>query len=87
MESDFKENETKQFTSDVYGLTIVGIITDCASPMQLGFAIQQCLLVFIIQMFLPIAYYVANKKDDPKTLPLTGLHSVIRIICALVLHQ
>jgi hypothetical protein len=48
MELDAKENLTTSFSSDVYGLTIVGLITDCASPLQLGFAIQQCLLVSVI---------------------------------------
>jgi hypothetical protein len=86
MESDIKENETVKFTSDVYSMTICGIITDSASPMQLSFAIQQCLIVFVIQMFLPIAFYYYNTAADPKAVPLTGLHSVIRICCALVLH-
>lgn len=45
-EEDFEENEKLKFTSDVYNFTICANMTKCCSPLQQGFALKQCFIVF-----------------------------------------
>lgn len=45
-EEDFEENEKLKFSSDVYNFTICANMTKCCSPLQQGFALKQCFIVF-----------------------------------------
>lgn len=45
-EEDFEENEKLKFSSDVYNYTICANMTKCCSPLQQGFALKQCFIVF-----------------------------------------
>ena len=48
VETDYSENQKLKFKGDIYNFTICAIITDCAPPLHLTFAIQQCLIIFTI---------------------------------------
>lgn len=45
-EEDFEENEKLSFSQDVYNFTICANMTKCCSPLQQGFALKQCFIVF-----------------------------------------
>jgi len=47
-EEDFELNETLTFTNDVYNFTICANMTKCCSPLQQGFALKQCFIVFSV---------------------------------------
>lgn len=55
-EADFELNETLTFTNDVYNYTICANMTKCCSPLQQGFALKQCFIVFSVQMLVPIFF-------------------------------
>lgn len=45
-EEDFFVNEKLKFSSDVYNFTICANMTKCCSPLQQGWALNQCCIVF-----------------------------------------
>lgn len=45
-ELDFDQNEELKFSNDVYNYTICANMTKCCSPLQQGFALKQCFIVF-----------------------------------------
>lgn len=82
-EEDFELNETLTFTSDVYNFTICANMTKCCSPLQQGFALKQCFIVFSVQMLVPIFFLYGNDQDfvEPERNA-----TAIRLICAILLH-
>lgn len=59
-EEDFEINETLTFTNDVYNYTICANMTKCCSPLQQGFALKQCFIVFSVQILVPIFFIYKN---------------------------
>jgi len=47
-EEDYKLVEEIQFSNDVYSYTICANMTKCCSPLQQGFALKQCFIVFAV---------------------------------------
>lgn len=45
-EEDYEQDEKLQFSNDVYNYTICANMTKCCSPLQQGFALKQCFIVF-----------------------------------------
>jgi hypothetical protein len=84
-EEDFEENEKLCFADDVYNFTICANMTKCCSPLQQGFALKQCFIVFLVQILVAIFFLVdigiANYQ------PPTTESNAIRIICSLLLHM
>ena len=46
IEEEFDKSLKLKFTSDVYNYTICANMTKCCSPLQQGFALKQCFIVF-----------------------------------------
>ena len=61
-EEDFELNETLTFTNDVYNYTICANMTKCCSPLQQGFALKQCFIVFSVQILVPIFFIYKNES-------------------------
>ena len=57
-EEDFEENEKLKFTSDVYNFTICANMTKCCSPLQQGFALKQCFIVFGVYILIALFFLV-----------------------------
>ena len=57
-EEDFEENEKLKFTSDVYNFTICANMTKCCSPLQQGFALKQCFIVFGVQILVAVFFLI-----------------------------
>ena len=82
-ETDFEMNEPLSFTNDVYNYTICANMTRCCSPLQQGFALKQCFIVFSVQLLVPI-FFLTDNQD---TLVQPKFDSTaIRLICAILLH-
>ena len=47
-ELDNAPNEKVKFSDDVYNYTICANMTRCLTPLQLGFALKQCFIVFSV---------------------------------------
>lgn len=84
-EEDFEENERLKFTGDVYNFTICANMTKCCSPLQQGFALKQCFIVFGVQILVAVFFLIdiGFSSYEP---PLTQANA-IRIICSLLLHM
>lgn len=82
-EEDFELNESLSFTGDVYNYTICANMTKCCSPLQQGFALKQCFIVFSVQMLVPIFFIYGSDQEfvDPER-----NSTAIRLICAILLH-
>ena len=57
-EEDFETNEELKFTSDVYNYTICANMTKCCSPLQQGFALKQCFIVFGVQILVAVFFLI-----------------------------
>ena len=55
-ELDFELHEELKFTKDVYNYTICANMTKCCSPLQQGFALKQCFIVFGVQILVPFFF-------------------------------
>ena len=55
-ELDFELQEQLKFTKDVYNYTICANMTKCCSPLQQGFALKQCFIVFGVQILVPFFF-------------------------------
>lgn len=82
-EEDFEENEILTFTADVYNFTICANMTKCCSPLQQGFALKQCFIVFSVQILVPLFFIIDNIGDWKQPKMDSG---AIRLICSLLLH-
>lgn len=82
-EEDFELNETLTFTSDVYNYTICANMTKCCSPLQQGFALKQCFIVFSVQMLVPIFFIYGTEQQIVQP---DRDSTAIRFICAILLH-
>lgn len=82
-EEDFELNESLNFSNDVYNYTICANMTKCCSPLQQGFALKQCFIVFSVQMLVPIFFIHNNQQEyvEPER-----NSTAIRLICAILLH-
>ena len=77
--------EKINFTPDVYNYTICANMTKCCSPLQQGFALKQCFIVFGVQILVAI-FFLIDIGVDKYTQPTTSSNA-IRIICSLLLHM
>mmetsp|Transcript_8499 Transcript_8499/g.14296 ORF Transcript_8499/g.14296 Transcript_8499/m.14296 type:complete len:728 (+) Transcript_8499:520-2703(+) len=84
-EEDFEENEKLTFTKDVYNYTICANMTKCCSPLQQGFALKQCFIVFGVQILVPV-FFLLEFGVSGFVKP-TSASTAIRIICSLLLHM
>ena len=84
-EVDYEPNETIKFTNDVYNFTICANMTKCCSPLQQGFALKQCFIVFGVQILVAI-FFLFDIGVDNFSQPTTSSNA-IRMICALLLHM
>lgn len=84
-ELDFDQNEELKFSNDVYNYTICANMTKCCSPLQQGFALKQCFIVFGIQVLIPLFFLIEFKTDQFQQ-PLYD-STAIRLICSLLLHM
>lgn len=57
-EEDFEEKEQLKFTNDVYNYTICANMTKCCSPLQQGFALKQCFIVFGVQILVALFFLI-----------------------------
>ena len=60
-------------------------MTKCCSPLQQGFALKQCFIVFGIQVLIPL-FFLIEFKTDKFEQPLYD-STAIRLICSLLLHM
>lgn len=84
-EEDFEENEKLNFSQDVYNFTICANMTKCCSPLQQGFALKQCFIVFGVQILVAIFFLIDIGIASYQ--PPTTESNAIRIICSLLLHM
>ena len=84
-EEDFEQNERLTFTKDVYNYTICANMTKCCSPLQQGFALKQCFIVFGVQVLVPL-FFVLEFGVSGFVEP-TSASTSTRIICSLLLHM
>jgi len=84
-EEDFEQNERLTFTKDVYNYTICANMTKCCSPLQQGFALKQCFIVFGVQVLVPLFFVLEFGINSFK--PPQSDSTSIRIICSLLLHM
>jgi len=52
-ELEFDAEVELEFSPDVYNYTICANMTKCCSPLQQGFALKQCFIVFGVQILIP----------------------------------
>ena len=52
IESDFLKGEEIEIPNDVYNLTIAANMTQACSPVEINYALKQCVLVFLMQIFI-----------------------------------
>lgn len=84
-EEDYDFEEKLEFSGDVYNYTICANMTKCCSPLQQGFALKQCFIVFGIQILVALFFLIDIGIDNYK--PPSKESNAIRIICALQLHM
>lgn len=84
-EQDFEKNEKLTFTGDVYNYTICANMTKCCSPLQQGFALKQCFIVFAVQVLVPLFFLADTGASNYQTPSLES--NAIRLICSLLLHM
>lgn len=84
-EEDYEENEQLKFTNDVYNYTICANMTKCCSPLQQGFALKQCFIVFGVQILVALFFLIDIGIENYK--PPAKESNAIRIICSLLLHM
>lgn len=84
-EVDFLSDEELTFTNDVYNYTICANMTKCCSPLQQGFALKQCFIVFAVQFLVPLFFLIEFKVDNFMNPQLTS--TAVRLICGLLLHM
>ena len=84
-EEDYEQNEKLQFTGDVYNYTICANMTKCCSPLQQGFALKQCFIVFGVQILVALFFLIDIGINDYQ--PPTKQSNAIRVICSLLLHM
>ena len=60
-------------------------MTKCCSPLQQGFALKQCFIVFGVQLLVPL-FFIMDIGVDGYVFPKAD-GNAIRIICALLLHM
>lgn len=84
-EEDFAENEQLVFTNDVYNYTICANMTKCCSPLQQGFALKQCFIVFAVQFLVPLFFLTEFGFNDFTQPELTS--TAVRLICGQLLHM
>jgi len=82
---DHKIDERLTFTKDVYNYTICANMTKCCSPLQQGFALKQCFIVFGVQLLVPL-FFVLDIGVTGYVFPSAD-GNAIRVICALLLHM
>ena len=69
----------------MYNYTICANMTKCCSPLQQGFALKQCFIVFGVQILVAIFFLIdigISRYQPPET-----QSNAIRIICSLLLHM
>lgn len=84
VEQEFPLNQKLSFSDDVYNYTMAANMTRCVSPIQRGFIIKQCFIVFGIQLLVPTFFILELGLSNFQELTTSSL--AIRIICALLLH-
>lgn len=84
-ELDFGLKEPLFFSGDVYSYTICANMTKCCSPLQQGFALKQCFIVFSVQLAVPL-YFLGASSDDEYAVPDHSAN-LIRLICCVLLHM
>ena len=52
IEDDYLFGEEIEIPNDVYNLTIAANMTQACSPVEVNFALKQCIIVFFIQIFI-----------------------------------
>lgn len=60
-------------------------MTKCCSPLQQGFALKQCFIVFAVQVLVPLFFLADTGASNYQTPSLES--NAIRLICSLLLHM
>ena len=86
IEDDFTFNEVVKINDDVYSLTIAANMTKFVSPVSLVYALQKCIMVFLLQILVASAFsyeYVKFDKFQPFDIYKTFLRVLVPILMTM----